>query len=353
MNKICRRGTYRIRHTSYDERNDHDEHRPRQRQRFIAERDDERNADNRTGNDIRDHRNGIDQIVPEIGTAHDEVRDKDRKQNNDEQREAAYEQRIGKRTEQEPSGRSTVAVERKARFEHSHIAFFKRQIDDIELRQKRKRNDEIAICVHQNTAEQSGIFLLYGVQRVDRKFEFIRAPLLQCKHERRDDNCDDADRRRKMKIGSVFAEVLIVYLHRERPESFAEQKRRSEIRERSHKHEQRCCENRRHTEPQNDFEQTVYADTAEVCGCFEQTVIDVFKRAVHIDKHERKQFKRFDEDDAAHTVDAAEHFYVQRVFQKNGEHARPAEQQNPRVRADKGSRHTAQNTQNENRLRAF
>ena len=153
-------------------------------------------------------------------------------------------------------------------------------------------------------------------------------------------------------VDARFADVLIVYFHRKGAVAFSDQKRSTEIGKRAHKHHESGGEYGRHTQRQYDRQKSPPASASHICGSFEQRIVDVFQRARNVEEHERKELCRQHEQDPFKSVDVR-HYDIERRLQKFRDKPRTAEQQNPRIRADKRCGHGSQHDQNLQHLPAF
>ena len=142
-------------------------------------------------------------------------------------------------------------------------------------------------------------------------------------------------------VHTAFTDVLLVDLDREGTVAFTDQYRRTEVGHCPQEDHQGDCQDRRHTEGQNDFGKALETGALQILRCFHQRLVDTLESAADIEVNEREQFGRHDQNDTAETVDAWRR-HIQDIFQECGDRASSSEQQDPGIGADERSRHGAE-----------
>ena len=148
---------------------------------------------------------------------------------------------------------------------------------------------------------------------------------------------EHADRRSKVIVRTVFAEVCVVNQNGTGRITAPDKERSAEVRERAHKHDERRRQNSRHGQRHEYVEKTIDSFTAHALRSFHKRAIYIAESAVHINHHERKKLQSLYEHDTAETVNRD-------VRNTEGlQYARYksviAHKQNPCVCADKGRGH--------------
>ena len=290
-------------------------------------------------------------MVEDARAAYRQIGDHDGQQDNARQRQHAHDDRVARGAQQELVDGLAVVCQRIALLEHAVDGVAEGNVDDVQLRQRGDCHDAIAENVHQHAAQPLGIFFLNGMQRVHGEAEFLGRKFLDQENDCRQQHRNDTDGRSKVVVRAGLTEELVVDLHGEGAVALAHHERRAEVGKGAHEHQQRRSQHRRHGQPQHNLEKALDALAAEVCRGFHEAVVQIAEHAVHVDQHERIELCGLHEQDSPEAVDAADVDAQQ--LQEVRDDARAAEQQNPRVSADEGRRHAAQNTRHEQELCAL
>ncbi len=157
--------------------------------------------------------------------------------------------------------------------------------------------------MHQYASYSLCLLRLYRMKCTDGELEPVCTYLLDDEDHSSYDDCNDTDGCCKVIVGTVFSKILIIDQYWKCRVASADEYRCTEIREGSHEYQKRCCQDSRHRETHDDFEESLYAAAVHAFGSFKERVVDVSERTVHVDDHQRKQLKGLYKNNSAESVD--------------------------------------------------
>jgi hypothetical protein len=182
------------------------------------------------------------------------------------------------------------------------------------------------------------------MQCVHRERETPCQESLDQEEHRRDDDRDDADGRCETEVRPRLAQELVVDFDGKHPIAFADEERRTEIRESSHEYQKGSRQYRRHAQGDGDFEEPPYSRTAETIRCFKERIVDILQSTRYVKENQREQLQRQNQEDAVESVNVGNGDARHRLDEHRDD-ARPSQQLNPRVRTDERCRHRTENDQ--------
>ena len=189
------------------------------------------------------------------------------------------------------------------------------------------------------------------MQGVHGELEAAGGPLLQEEDQRRHHDGDDGQRRGEVEVGAVFAQVLVVDQDGEGLVALTQQHGSAEVREGLHEDHQRRGQDGGHGEGHHHPEEPPHTGAAHVGGGLHEGVVDVLEGAVHVDEDQGEELQGLDQENALEAIDAA-HADVEHALQELRDDAAAAQQHDPGVGPDEGSRHGAEDAEDEEDLGA-
>jgi len=223
--------------TPDDEGYYHDEHGAADEERGLIEADEQRNAKDRAGHDVGDHREDVHHVGQGIAAAHHQISNENSQQHDDDQCQQGDDDGILNAATQLADG-GLVALQRVAVHKNLTLRVLERGVNDVGLRHDGDAHYKVDDQMHQSVDALASLSLLHGVHTVQSEGVLVGNVLLDEEHQRGDDDSDDGDSGCKAVAAAHLVDELSVKDNREGTVALTDQHRGAEVCKGSHEHQQ-------------------------------------------------------------------------------------------------------------------